>query len=274
MVVDSPITKPFGCSDEYKKNGYCIVPYDIEKCIAIEKYIGQLDYGETTQNFVYSLLTFNSEINVEISKQVTCFFSKCLPEAGGNRFTTGSFLVKPGHVSSELQLHQDWTYSDYNDIAPVTCWAPLIDAGPNTGGIFLIKGSHNFFNSYRSNSYPTSRFGLAEIDNGALTFLEVKRGEILLFNPSLWHGSAVNTGSASRIAVTCLMIPENNKLLYFHKHEEHTCMVFELPEYGLETYLRNLVANEIPTALKLIKTIPYRHNISSATDLNRELTIL
>ena len=256
-----------------KRNGYCIVPYNIDHCLPLEKYVATLDYGNAAENFIYSLLTFSPETNVEISRQVTRFFKASMFQFSTNKFVTGSFLIKPGNVLKELQLHQDWSYADMEQEAPLTCWAPLIDTSAETGGIFLIKGSHILFKNYRSNSYPTSRFNIAEFEQGAITYLEVKRGEILLFDPSIWHGSAMNNGTTPRIAVTCLMVPQSHHLLYFHKRDEDTCEVYELPEFGLEIYLRYLVKNEIPEALKLLRTIPYHHSIPGRYDLAKPLII-
>ena len=259
--------------NDCRRNGYCIVPYDIDNCLDLEKYIASLDYGNANENFIYSLLTFNTEINIEVSKRVTAFFKKSLPEFNSEKFVTGSFLIKPGNVLKELQLHQDWSYAFLEQQAPLTCWTPLTNTGANTGGIFLIKGSHALFKNYRSNSYNTSRFSISEFAEGVITYLEVKRGEILLFDPSIWHGSSVNNSLLPRIAVTCLMVPQSHNMLYFHKRDEENCEVYQMPEFGLETYLKYLIKDEIPDALKLLRTIPYHHTVPASSDLAQELTV-
>ena len=233
----------------------------------MENYISSLNYECSDKDFIYSLLTFDPETNIAISDRVTGFFKQSLPALADKRFSTGSFLIKPGNIATELLLHQDWTYAESERPGPITCWAPLIDTGPESGGIFLIKGSQSFFKTYRSNSYATSRFGISDIGPEVVTFLEVKRGEILLFDPSVWHGSAMNTGAKPRVAVTCLMQTEPDNLFYFHKKDEQTCEVYEFPEYGLESYLRSLVHNEIPEALRLVKSISYHHYIPDKLDL-------
>jgi Phytanoyl-CoA dioxygenase (PhyH) len=256
---------------DFNKNGYCIVPGNSGRYTGIEKYINELDYKRSDENFIYSLLTFSPETNIEISKQITSFFKEVLPHFNGKKFVTGSFLIKPAQVLQELQLHQDWTYAFLEQEAPVTCWAPLIDAGAETGGIFLIKGSHKPAQGYRSNSYATSRFHLSDVERNAITFLEIKRGEILLFDPSVWHGSAMNNGNLPRVALTCLMVPVNHNLLYFHKLDDDTAEAYELPEFGLETHLRQLVKNEVPQGMKLLRTIPYRHSMPESKELTKEM---
>lgn len=252
--------------EQYNSCGYCIVQGNMDDLNLLEDYLSGLDIPDKTK-FIYSLLTFGEAINIEISQKVTSYFEKNLREFKHKRFLTGSFLIKPARTSSELFLHQDWTYAFLAAEQPVTCWAPLIDTDADSGGMFILSGSHKKSKAYHSNSYPTSRFSLAEIGETNITFVELKRGEILLFNPLVWHGSSRNLSNKPRAVVTCLMHAEEKHLLYFHKADQHICNVYELPEYGLERFLPDLVNDILPQPVQLVHTISYEHHLPSADEL-------
>ncbi len=246
---------------EYNQKGYCILKLkNVAQLHTIADNI-TTNYSISNTRFFYSLLELDAASSKSVSALVSSFFYSELQNILDNyQFLTGSFLSKPPHAKDELLLHQDWNYVDETMYTPITCWAPLADTDTTSGGMFLIEGSHKFQNNIRSNNYETSRFLSTEFPEELIKKVQVKVGEVLLFNPSIWHGSSPNRSDKNRNVLTCIAIPKEAKVIYAHKIDENTCSVYTLENDGIENYLTYFVRNEIPpTIANSRKTFSYSH---------------
>jgi hypothetical protein len=214
----------------------------------------------------YSLLSLCKESSRSLSHMVTEMFRTALETRLPNyRFLFGSALVKHGDTSQELELHQDWNYLDEGAHLPITCWMPLSDTGPGSGGMFVLPGSQSSGNAFRSNSYPTGRLPSA-LFRGRPGFqeLSVPRGQILLFHPALWHGSAPNPTQHHRVVLTCAAVPKGAELWYCHRHSESSARVFRMTEHAYEDHLAELVNDSIPEAFIHLRDIVYSHGVEDS----------
>ena len=107
----------------------------------------------------------------------------------------------PGDESSLLPIHADTWAGD--SPYEVVVWLPLVDCfktktmyilGPNN----LDKLNKSFLNS----NEKTSASLYEEIKND-VTWLDVKFGEVLIFNQSLPHGNIINEESETRWTMNC-----------------------------------------------------------------------
>lgn len=198
--------------------------------------------ASTSTSFYYSLLNNNKDNNVMISSLVIQQFKKALSSLLPRyRLLAGSFLIKPASDYSEFYLHQDWSYTDEKLFTPITAWSPLIDTSEKSGGMFFLEGSHNYFQTIRSKSYNTARFSLSEIGRENINGVDVQKGDILLFNPAIWHGSFPNTLPVSRKVFTCLLLPQDAPFYYYQKFSDETALRYKIPDYAMEHYLSDIV---------------------------------
>lgn len=245
----------------YKEKGATVVRANSD--IAIKELailVQQLYNRHKTGDFFYSLLSLPPAECHIVSTQIAALFQKCLADTlPGYRFITGSFLCKPANTTNELYLHQDWSYTDEDSFLPVTCWLPLCTTDNNSGGMFLVEGSHALDKSICSNSYETLRINSNNVTTGVITDINTTFPDILLFHPKTWHGSYANNSNNDRIVLTCMALPANAPLLYYHRLNNTRCRIYQLYDGAFEEYLHTLVKNEIPDSFIHLNDIDYSH---------------
>lgn len=247
--------------DTYKQKGAAVVRAKPDIALKeLEQLVTQLYDKYKSGNFFYSLLSLPVAESQAISAKITALFSNYLTDAlPGYRFITGSFLSKPSNTHSELYLHQDWSYTDENIFLPVTCWLPLCKTDSNSGGMFVIEESHNIDRNICSNSYETLRIMSDTIEPRLIKHINTSLADILLFHPKTWHGSHPNNSSFDRIVLTCMALPVNAPLLYYHRISNHQCRIHKLYDGAFEESLPKLVKNEIPDSFIQVADINYTH---------------
>jgi ectoine hydroxylase-related dioxygenase (phytanoyl-CoA dioxygenase family) len=245
----------------YREKGAAVVRTNSEIDIKeLTLVVQQLYDKHKTGSFFYSLLSLPTAECRIISAQITSLFQRCLADTlPGYRFITGSFLCKPANTSNELYLHQDWSYTDEDNFLPVTCWLPLCSTGHNSGGMFLVEGSHTVDKSICSNSYETLRINSEHVDPNIITEINTTLPDILLFHPKTWHGSYANNSNNDRIVLTCMALPENAPFLYYHRLNNTRCRIYKLYDGAFEEHLHKLVKNEIPDSFIHMTDIDYNH---------------
>jgi ectoine hydroxylase-related dioxygenase (phytanoyl-CoA dioxygenase family) len=171
----------------------------------------------------------------------------------------GTFMVK-SHIDSEvLPLHQDWSVVEEEQNETLFVWCPLVDVSILNGGIFALPGSHKWFRSIRSGSYPSNRYPLPTQLQEFVVDMPLRAGEAFLYSDALFHGSHANNGSQDRIVVTARVVEEGAQLVYFHKHSETEVEVYEAsPEFYLR-HIDGLAKGLMPAGVPRLYRRPYSH---------------
>ena len=121
----------------------------------------------------------------------------------------------PNDSSSLLPIHSDVWSGD--SPFEVVAWLPLVDCR-RSGSMFILpqKHYHDFLNFKRENHALDSTRIHKKFEN-ELHFIEIQRGEALVFNQCLPHGNIVNTEVFSRWSLNAryksLLSPYGDKLL-------------------------------------------------------------
>jgi hypothetical protein len=125
---------------------------------------------ESSRNNPYQV---NRVINDKIREQVRIAGQKIfLP----SRIYGGTFMVK-SHLDSEmLPLHQDWSIVEEGQYSTLFVWCPLVDVSVRNGGIFALPGSHRWFGTLRSGTYPSNRYILPEQLHRYVKIFRCRRG--------------------------------------------------------------------------------------------------
>ncbi len=243
------------------KEGYLHIPdfFEVEDSEALEQQL---------ENFTYSLLSLDLEERLEVSLLVSNYFKKNLQEKlTGFKFITGSFLIKPPNDQSTLALHQDWSYVLQDKFPIYTCWSPLLDTNKQSGSLFFVKGSHLFFDNLRSKEYETARITELDQFGDRLQSIAIKKGDLVLFDPRVFHGSHPNMQNIQRTAITCLATPQEAEIMYFSKQDENSCQPIKIGDEGIERYLEQLVSGAIPKQLEKAPIITYLHQVPEVKEL-------
>jgi hypothetical protein len=169
-------------------------------------------------------------------------------------FLTGHFMSKPPSPDSEFQLHQDWSITDEQNYDVVHLWIPLQDTDSYNGGMFVVEGSHLFFNNLRSGSLDIPRLQTDRYVKKMITPLIVKRGQMLVYHPALFHGSFSNNSDVNREAVLVNLLQKDAPLFYYHLASANEVEVYALNKKALLTDLPLMAKGKLPVGLRLIGT--------------------
>jgi phytanoyl-CoA hydroxylase len=105
----------------------------------------------------------------------------------------------PSGAGSSIPLHQDNGYGTLEPMTDVTVWIPLVDADEESGGLFVVPGSH------RLGLLPHGHGGENPVLLGVEGEFEaipvpLRAGEALAFSGLTLHGSGPNRSGAARPA--------------------------------------------------------------------------
>jgi hypothetical protein len=132
----------------------------------------------------------------------------------------GSYVIKEPNPTGIVPVHQDWSFvEDEDKHSSLTCWVPLVDTTLDNGAMAVIKGSHRFFNNFRPSPSPQVPSPLSEHMFTIFPYLqliEMKAGEMLVFDNRTFHGSPPNTTAEARIAFGIGMTQKDAKLVHYY----------------------------------------------------------
>jgi ectoine hydroxylase-related dioxygenase (phytanoyl-CoA dioxygenase family) len=171
----------------------------------------------------------------------------------------GSFMVKSHKDSEVLPLHQDWSVVEEDRYATLFIWCPLADATVLNGGLFVLPGSHRYFDTLRSGTYASNRYVLPPELHRRVVDVPLRAGEAILYRDALFHGSHANNGSQERVVVTARVVEEGARLVYYHRASETEVDVYQAsPEFYL-THIDSLARGLMPAGVPKLYRRPYRH---------------
>lgn len=253
-------------SNFFKTNGYVILKTkQLDKIKKLKKYIETLDI-DLKENFYYSLLRNSASENFDIKEKISQILQPVYDEFFENYTNRNeSFLIKPPHHYNEMHLHQDWSFTDVLKFDIGTLWIPLSNVNESNGTFFMLPKSHRFFKNYISSNLDTSRIPSEDVKDNIVLNLEF--GEMLVFNPSVFHGSTPNNSSEPRIVTTTHLFPKEAPYCYFYKENETQVVQYDLDENELLKNLNTLVGNDV-SHLKESSKFDYQHKYYEAEDLN------
>ncbi len=218
-----------------------------------------LEFSGLSYSLMQSDNTEKEKLGTEISKIIESKLNLLL-----NHFQVfgASYIVKMANGKEEFSLHQDWSYTDeqkYEDC--YTIWIPLQNTTPENGCMYVLPGSHKFFNNYRSATLETSRISVlenSELSDTAIP-LEMKRGEVLFFKQALFHGSFPNKSSNDRVCAVAIIKNKNVPLYYYQKANEKEVLRYSVNENLFINELKSVSQGNLPSEYSSMKTISYAH---------------
>jgi ectoine hydroxylase-related dioxygenase (phytanoyl-CoA dioxygenase family) len=170
----------------------------------------------------------------------------------------GTFMVKSCADSRVLPLHQDWSVVE-EKYRTFFVWCALMDVSRVNGCLFVLPGSHLYFQSLRSGSYPSDRFVLPPGLHRHVVDVPLKAGEAILYSDDVFHGSYANSGSNDRIVVTARVMEDVANLVYYHKAGEKHVDVYQADEEFYLTHIDALAKGRLPAGARKLYRRPYQH---------------
>jgi ectoine hydroxylase-related dioxygenase (phytanoyl-CoA dioxygenase family) len=258
---------------EAEQNGYVVIPLldqsQLERLWRLyEKFIDQAQVEDLYESSRHNPLETNREINQAIAAELTAageaIFADC-------DLYGGTFMVKSHQGSTFLPAHQDWSVVEEDQYNTLFIWCALHDVTSTNGGLFVLDGSHQYFQNIRSGSYPSNRYVLPSSMQHCPKDISLKAGDAVLYSDKLFHGSHSNQSGEDRVVVTGRVVERGAKLVYFHKQNEDTVGVYAADEDFYLTHIDSLAKGELPAASTKIYSRSYRH--TPTTDESLRLKI-
>jgi hypothetical protein len=167
-----------------------------------------------------------------------------------------SFIVKLPGPKSDFTLHQDSTGLDEYKYSPLSVWIPLQDTSLKNGTICVIPKTHGFFHPYRGISFASPFKNYEDVLRKFLFPIELKAGDILLFDNRLVHYSHLNQGQYPRIVVMSGIFPKEAEIISVFKDESEENSPLEIYKQSEDFLITNTAFYENCTAR------PYRGDLT------------
>ncbi len=263
--------KDYDSKKSFLQNGYVVfnkiaLPYLNALHLLCSKYI-----VEKEQTFQYSLMEHSFEENLYLHQQLNELLSPLLNSVF-EQFSTynASLLIKPGVTGTEMNLHQDWTFTDEKKFTTCTIWIPLQDTNELNGGLFFLPGSHRICDNFRSQDYQTARFSKVLFEKNVKS-IEVSMGDVVVFNPACFHGSYSNQNKSPRIAISITLLNENAPFIHVKKKSENLALIYQIDS---NCFLKDLSMLNEKYGFESAKfdLVDYVHHIPSSQEFQLILT--
>jgi len=178
-----------------------------------------------------------------------------------------NFMIKePGEASSEMPLHQDWSFVQEPEEVSVHIWCPLVDVNHDNGNLAVVPGSHHLSDTVRAfaddcpfrEQFPALReFYLRE--------LPMKAGEAVLFDGRLVHSSPPNVTDRRRVIAQSIGIPKNSPIYHSWRASPTEVDIYEVPE----AFFFNYVLHQPPQNVPVWSRVEYSPRQLSAEEISQ-----
>lgn len=195
--------------------------------------------GYNVKNIFESSGNFKS---VELQKKVFAFIYQFMSKIADRFAITenceigkgGAFFIKPNSQESKLEPHQDSPVIDETKTYAVFTWMPLQDIDENNGVLYVLPKSHLFGNAYRSQHVPWAFRNSCEELWKYMIPLYVNKGDIILFDPAVIHGSGINKSDAFRLVLCGALLPKNHQKVEYTLAKKNIQQFFIDDTYWLD----------------------------------------
>jgi hypothetical protein len=216
-----PIFKDSIHQQQFNQEGYTIIDLFDDKILnEIEKEYNNLTPSDQflPNNNEYHCTFIDKDINYKKNafKIFNKFFSPIICEFLYNyQLVIGNFYIKP-KGSREFEIHQNWSIVDESKFTSLTLWIPLQDTNSENGTLEVIPKSNKLSSNITCYGEPYffHEFEYALKEN-YFKSLNLKRGQIVIFDDNLIHYSKENKSEQTRRAIQLVATPKEAQLQIF-----------------------------------------------------------
>jgi len=255
--------------ETFDRQGYAVIRFlDAGQVTALLNLYRQTVASDPMKDLYESSRANSLEKNVYINTEIRKVFADPAEVSFMNaELFGGTFMVKVPRASSVLPLHQDWSIVEEDRHHSAFIWCALCEVGPENGGLFVLPGSHAWFDNFRSGSMPSVRIQPQGEVKERLLDIRLSPGEAIVYSDRVFHGSYSNTTTEPRIVVTGRVNENGSRLVYYHRSgPDSVVLVKASPEFYLKE-IDALAKGQLPPGYETLKTISYTYRPVTATDL-------
>ncbi len=277
MIQKAPIFQSQQLQQQFDDQGYVIVrllnDIQIQKLRDLYYNVANINLDEDFKETTRQLGDESNQIISDTIKEE--FESSCGELLNNFSILGGTYFIKRPEGKTEFPIHQDWNMVNEAEYYGALIWCPLQDVIKENGALVVIPGSHNFFETYRSGSihpprFPHSVFSDKKMEH-ALETVELKAGEALIYQNSLYHGSHPNHSLEDRLVATSSLISANARLVYYHwPDEQHpSIQVIDAKDDFYLKHIDNIAIGKLPDDAPVVATVntqPFYPKVSDLMD--------
>lgn len=219
--MDRNIFKNPSWDKELKENGYVVLPLLDEQAVEDLHHFFQNSRPDIFHGF-HSTST-NNDLNYR--KRVHEFIEqKFLPLVDelliDYESIYGSFVVKEPGQEGNFPFHMDWSMVDEKQYISLAFWTPLIDTFEENGPLLVLEKSHQLGLSYRGGPFLFQALDNTNDLKNKFTSRQLclKKGEVIIYDHRLFHGSLPNKTNHTRPALNFTVKPKEAQLLHYHQN--------------------------------------------------------
>lgn len=213
IFIDDPSDR------EFKHRGYLVRPFlspgEVRELRELfERERADMPPGGFHASIYTDDLSYRQAVDREVKR---VFESRIGDFLHDYRICMGNFMVKePGDPTSEMPLHQDWSFVDEPGFVAVHVWCALMDMTSENGCLAVVPGSHHLTDPMRAfaddcpfrETFPLLR-------EKYLVEIPMLAGHAVFYDGSLVHGSRDNQTSVRRVAAQCISVPKEAPLSHY-----------------------------------------------------------
>lgn len=153
------------------------------------------------------------------------------------KHTCLNYAVKYPGKRGQIFIHQDMGQVDETQHAQVGIWIPLVDVSIENGTMGILPYTHFTIPPHRSlyHDLPYSKLYSEVFDY--MQPLELKAGDLFLFDIRLLHNSFVNQTENPRVAIASSVVPQSASFCMAYREKEAPEEDYELLELDDDFYL-------------------------------------
>jgi hypothetical protein len=178
----------------------------------------------------------------------------------------GVHLLKSNTEQGVLNPHQDSSHVDELSYSTYHVWIPITPPSKGFGTLEVIPFSHKLQIPYRSLNIP---WALSKQEMHLWKYMqkvELKAGQVVIFNSKLLHASGPNKTGQVRIAANSLIKPVAADFIHCYSEKSTNFKEIELYKIDPEFYYKENIM-ERPRNYPLLKKVPNTNKTYSIKEL-------
>lgn len=188
-----------------------------EEISELKNFFYQSGHHTGKKEFYTTTWLTDNDLRLKINEEMKkCFAAKLDTLLNNYTYFYGSYFVKESGEQGDCVAHQDWTCTQEPECASITVWCALQDVDTTNGCLRIFPFSHHLKNYIRGRHLPDYLSATSSlIHRYLLKPIPLKKGQAILFNQRLVHGSTANSSSDLRIACGLVAAPAEQKLIHY-----------------------------------------------------------
>ncbi len=224
---------------EYVKNGYVIVKNVISQEIISEILLAYHQIQKHPDFYESAGFISSPVYGKKLQQEVTLQLNACVPniidkvfDLNQCRYNFFNILVlKFPNPVNNLVPHQDIPIVDEQTGTGSFLWIPTTDMFEESGALQVLPGSHLWSAWQRTHNIQISPLHQnRHILDSYMKPLYISKGDMIIFDSALVHGSAPNMGNQPRIAMNTAVADKKSPMIIFNHQRKNTMDRFEVDE--------------------------------------------